>query len=301
MNKTWVKLGVMATLLSSSLILVGCGGEPEPNEFEIQLEKNIAAVPARSKEAAQMVEASRGEQVLDEEGNPVGEAEGSLNPGMNREIELSILTTEQLKELSPLEQVDIYLNGVLRDEYYVAANLLYGEEFVKLEKERFKTALMTPLETEYEEEVAGRVVDRIVLNSGMNDPDVAHHYVDDVITHLNRTYIRANIKEDFQTRMVIDGATYPLRVRSNLNSIKNNETEFVTLETDSDFDRTEKDLKVLNDYYKDSFLSALDTAEYSTSESSQTLGGFEQNEDGVWVASDMLRLADALLALTYSQ
>lgn len=292
---------VLPFLLATSLLLVACGGEPDKNEFELQLEENIAAVPERDPVAYQLVDDSRGELLLDEfgepkvdsEGNPTNQRVGTLSKGIDRELQLSILTAEQLKELPTIDQVDIYLNGILRDEFYVAANLLYGEDGVKEQKEAFKKALMSPLKSE-----EGRIVDRIAIRSSMKNPNVAHHFVDDIILHLNRVYIEPAIIEDFGNRIVVSGETMPLSLLSGLSSIHSNAHEFVSLES-KEYQRTEEDLKKLTDYYVESFVSALEDSKHLPNQYKETLGGFKEADNGLWYPADMERLASTVIELAY--
>lgn len=304
MNKTLRTAGLLTVLFSSALILTACGDkEPEKTPAQIQFEQNVASSPSRSEEIMALITQSRGtpvvdtlgNPVVDKEGNPTGQMEGTLSKGMEREVTLSAMTKEQLLELEITDHIDIYLNGVLRDEFHVAANVLYGEDVVNAQKQAFKEALLSPSG----DERGGSIADLIALKSTMRDPNVAKQHVDTVIQHLNRFYIQPTIAEDFGKRIVITGETYPIQLINGLNSIAGNATEFVELESDSDYKRTENDMKNLNKYYGESFVSALESAEIFTSPYKETLGGFEQKEDGLWYPSDMNRLAQTLITLAY--
>lgn len=304
MNKTLRIAGLLTALLGSTLVLTACGEkEPEKSPVQIQFENNVADAPSRSEETMALITQSRGtpvvdtlgNPVVDSEGNPTGQMEGTLSKGIEREVALSAMTKEQLLELEVVDHIDIYLNGVLRDEFHVAANILYGEDVVVAQKQAFKEALQSPTE----DEQGGNIVDLVALKSSMRDPNVAKHHVDAVIQHFNRFYIQPTVAEDFGKRIVITGETYPIQLINGLNSIAGNAPEFVKLESESEYKRTENDMKNLNKYYTESFLSALESAKIFTSPYKETLGGFEQREDGLWYPSDMKRLAQTLVTLAY--
>lgn len=295
MNKTRNQLGLLTLLVGSSLFLASCGEkEPEPTPQEIQFQANIASLPERDETVTALIQGAIGEAVLDKEGNETGVYEDTLSGGFNRQVALSALSQEQLMEKDKMEQIEIYLNGVLREELYVPANILYGTETVQAQKEAFKASLMKPLS-----EGEGHIVDALALDSMMKNPDVAHHHVDAVITHLNRVYVKPVIKEDLKSRVVIDGKAYGLELKDTLNSIEKNASEFVELESTSDYRRTDEDKRKLTEYFQESFPDALEIATYKANPSTETLGGFEQNDQGLWLPSDMDRLAYALLHLSY--
>lgn len=304
MNHIIKRAGLYTALMGSTLLLVGCGEkEPEKSPVQIQLEQNVANAPSRSEKVTELITLSRGTPVVDTLGNPVvdengeptGQMEGTLSKGMDREVQLSAMTKEQLMDLEVSDHIDIYLNGVLRDEFHVAANILYGEDVVAAQKKAFKEAMLSPSE----DERGGKIIDQIALKSAMRDPNVANQHVDTIIEHLNRFYFEPAIKEDFGERIVVTGKTYPVQLMAGLNSIAGNASEFVKLESSSDYQRTENDLKNLNKYYTESFVSALESAEIFSYPYDETLGGFERKEDGLWYPSDMKRLAETLLTLAY--
>lgn len=296
-------VGVLAFLMASTLILTACGDkEPEKTEMEIQYEQNVAQSPERSKEVMDLIEMSRGTLVVDtfgepvkgEDGEPTGEVEGTFSEGIQKEFGLSVFAKEDLAKLEKTEQIDIYINGIIRDEFHIAANVLYGEEAVVAQKAAFKEALLSPME-----EGEGRIVDVIGIESSMRDANVANHHVDDIIKHLNRFYILPEIGEDFDTRLVIKGTTYPVNLKNGLNSLATNAREFVKLESESDWELTDKDKETLNIYYREGFKSALESSTFGNHAYTETLGGFELKEDGLWYPSDMNRFADSLIRLAY--
>lgn len=296
MTKQWAKPTLLTLVLFSTLVLSGCKEEePEPNPYQVQYEANVKLTPDRSSEVLEMIQESRGTMEMDANGNETGVILGSLSIGADREVEWSVLSKEGLTELDKINQIDIYLNGILRDEYTVPAHVLFGKEKVAEHKAAFKDALLT-LE---EDETKGRIVDSIVMDSTMRDPDVAHHFVDDVITHLNRVYVRPAIQEDFENRVVIRGDTFPLLLKNTLNSVEANALEFVSLKSTNRHNRSDDDAEKLNAHYRDSFVTALEKSALKNSASNETLGGFEQDSDGHWVPSDIHRLSKALLRLAY--
>lgn len=296
MTNQWTKRSLLSVVLISAALLGGCGeDEPEINPLQVQYEENVAKAPDRSEPVMEMITESRGQPELDPNGNETGVIIGSYSKGADREIELSVMSRDQLKELDKLSQIDIYLNGILRDEFHVAAHVLYGSEQVEKQQNAFKEALLTPEEGEGR----GRIVDNIVMETMMEDPDVAHHFVDDVITHLNRLYINPVIAEDFEDKVVISGDTYPLTIIETFNALEHNAPEFIELDSLSRYDRTESDINKLNAHYKESFVTALEKSVTKNSGSSDILGGFIENEEGLWVPSDMNRLAKSLIYLAY--
>lgn len=296
MRKQWSKTGLLCVMVLGSLMLSACKEEEaEPNPYEVQYQENLANAPERSEEVLAMIEMARGEKEVDSQGQETGVTLLSLSPGIEREVELSVLNKEQLKELDKTEQIDIFLNGILRDEYHVAAHTLYGKDEVA----KYKSALKEALLQEQEDPDYGRIVDNIVTDSPMEDPDVARHFVDDVITHLNKAYIQPVVIEDFEDKVVIVGHTYPMLMKAILSSVTTNAPEFVELESTNEFQRTDKDREKLNAYYKDSFVNALRSADRSNAEANETIGGFTKNADGLWVPSDMTRLSSALIRLVY--
>lgn len=301
MKKNWI-IGMSAMVLLT--MATGCAKEaPEPTQQEIQLSQNMKDLPKLPKETLKLIDESRGELEVDENGEIPEEATivGSYSPGKEMVTALSSMSKEQLMEQEKLVQINIFINGIIRDEFQVAANTLYGKEKVAQYKKEFKDMLLSKEKNaEFEDAPENRIIDRIGLQSAMNDTDVAHHYVDDIIQQMNRTYIQTGIENDFKEKVTITGSTYGVNLMSDLQLMVDSSTEFVKLIGNYEAEYTDKDIATLNKYYNELFLDNLlkSTIDIENANSG-VLGGFVKDEEGLWIPSDMSRLTGNILNLVY--
>jgi len=288
------KLLILSALMTTAFLITGCGGEEEPNELELQYQKNVSEAPERTEDVLNMIEESRGTEVTDVEGKGTGEFLGSSTKGQKEEVRLAVLNKEQLQSLDKMEQIGIYLNGILRDEYHVAANTLYGKEYVSAEKERIKEALLSEDSDGY-----GTLVDIIGERTELGYSHVAKEHVDEVIKHFNRVYLNPVIDEDFNNRVVVGAITYPLTLPESLASVKEKANEFVDVPTTKMNELSDEDFNELGNYYKESLVSALEISGYRDESYYRTLGGFEIDEDGLWKPVNLNKLLERVIQITY--
>lgn len=307
MKYTYKKVVLMSAFALIGLTLSGCGKkEVEPTPEEIQYEQNVSFAPEQSTEVKQLIEESRGtlllddegNPLLDEEGNPTGEVGGSLSPGFEKEVQYSTLTQEQLMKLDKEEQIDIFVNGVLRDEYAVAANVLYGKDEVKQLKAEILEAFLSPATKEVEKD--GMVADLLSKKSMMNDADVGRHFAEEMIQQLNRVYIETSLSKDFTEKVIVQGSVYPLEAKAEMNALAKYAHEFVEFESAEAY-RTDEQKAALNKYYRDSYLDALKGAKTNSSAQTLELSGFEKDANGTWVPSDMNRFTLSLIELVFNR
>lgn len=295
------------TLLSSVFLLAACGEEEVDEEAEYRAQvyqENVQNAPEINEDTEEMIIESRG-QVIDEEEEEDEEGEvqlievrNSFSPGEETREYLSSLTREELLELDEMSHISIFINGVIRDEYTVAAHTLYGSEAVESYKEEFRNALIT--ETGEEDETT--YVDRLSLRTQLDDGDVARHHVDTIIDQLNRVYINVVPGSDFGSRIVPRGQVYPILLNQQLQALNDAAFEFVGVEGVRNRNRlSEEEIQSLNQYYTDSFGEALVASEISLENANENeLGGFIQNEEGVWEPAQMGLLGWNILRLVYN-
>lgn len=301
MKHKWI-LGMSAMMILT--LATGCAKEaPEPTQQEIQLEQNVKNAPKPSKETLKLIDESRGKLEVDENGevSEEGVIVGSYSPGKKMVTTLSSLSKKQLMSQEKLVQINIFVNGIIRDEYQVAANTLYGKEKVTKYKKEFKEMLLSKeRDDEFVDAPETRIVDRIGLKSAMNDADVAHYYVNDIIQQMNRTYIQTGIENDFKEKVTITGSTFGVNLMNDLQLMVDSSAEFVKLTGAYEAEYTDEDISILNKYYNELFLDNLVKSSIDTENAnSGVLGGFEKDEEGLWVPSDMGRLAGNILNLIY--
>lgn len=303
MKKSW-KMGLV--LLSSVFILSACGEEkvdPALAERQSIYDQNVAAAPVVSEEVQALIDQSYGRLPTPEEVDPnLPEGEtpkpiGTLNPGENMVATLSAYTREELLATSPAIQINIYLNGIIRDEYRVAAQTLYGAENVAKHKEAFKQGLLSDLPDSLE---GHKVVDVMGTKTKLEDGEVARHHVDEVIRQLNRVYLSVEVNDNFGDKVTVNASTYGINFQTQAANVRKQAHNFITVpETFYAYKLEEQQRTELNGYYRDTFADALVNADLQEAPKTVTLAGFEKNEEGNWVPSQMERLAQYLVEAVY--
>lgn len=295
-------------MVSAMTLMTACGGEektPEQLEREAILTENLERAPKIDKEVKALITESYGTPVeLTEEdiaeyeaaGEELPVPENSLSPGEDMAMSLASYSKEELMKQKPAVQINIFVNGVIRDEYSAAATTLYGAENVQNFKKQFKKALLA--NTGEEEETT--YVDRLGTDTAIQDGEVAKHYVDDVIKYMNRTYVDVTIGKDFGDRVTVDGSTFGIQLDAKMDEIDDATNKFLNVpDYDKRYGLSEEQLKQLNDYHKETFPGSLATAMISDADATNEIGGFEINEEGLWVPSNMESFAYEFMYLVY--
>ena len=301
------KLWNAVLLCSCTLLLSACGTEKEvaPTAQEQQYAANVKNTPKISTDVSALIKESIGEPTEEqwaqakataaETGEEVKYPQplGTFNPGEAYASYYGSMTQKELLAQDKLVQINIFINGVVRDEYAVAANTLYGPETVKTFKAQLREAMLVQTgetgETTY--------VDRIGTNSPLNNGEVVNAYVDDVITYFNKSYIQTELNSNFGDKLTVTGKAYGLDMYLKMNELYNQSSNFVVIK--SVYTPTEEEKAALTQFYKDSFLSMLEQVDYEAVPRTGDLGGFEKTESGTWIPVSMEKLAAALLLLVY--
>lgn len=296
---------LLMTLLSSTLILSACGDEG-PSEDEIArqtiYDTNVSNTPELTEEEQIMITESRGVVIGQEtgEGEEVIEVRNSFSPGESAVNQLAALTREELLELDATTHMEIFINGVIRDEYTVAAHTLYGAEEVDEFKQAFREGLLT--EASYNDsDDQIKYIDRIGLRTDLKDNDVANHHVDTIINQLNRIFVRVQQDSNFGSRITVKGQVYPIELREKLQEVNDAAFEFVGVNSNGVRSRlSEDEQEILNAYYVDTFADALLESPISEEGSfTSEIGGFERREDGTWAPAQMPLFSWNLIRLVY--
>lgn len=296
------------TILSSSLLLVGCGG-PTDEELARQeiFETNVANAPEWTDEIESMIHESRGVVIAEEEGEDekeIIEVRNSFSPGDEVVKGLSSYTREELLQLDSTSHMEIFINGVIRDEYSVAAHTLYGAEEVQAFKESFREALLKeypPQQNGAEIPDGTRYIDLIGLKTAIQDHDVARHHVDVIINQLNRIFVKIVPLSDFGDKVVVEGVVYPIELRQQLQEVEDATFEFTGIKPEKYRNRmTDDQIMTLNEYHIETFGNALLQSPISETRQVQSeIGGFTQREDGTWVPAKMELFSWNLVSLIY--
>lgn len=307
MRRKYGKIGLL--LFASGVLLAGCGEKVDPEVARRQeiYEQNTAAVADISEENIALIEQSYGRLPTPDEVDPnLPEGTqpapiGTLNPGEEMVTTLSSYTREELLAVTPQIQINVFLNGVLRDEYRVAAHTLYGKENVAQFKQAFKDALLKDMPVA-EDEKPYKVADTMGLNTELEDGDVARHHVDEIVKQLNRVYLMVEVNDNFGDKVTVNASSYGIDFRTQAANMRAQAHNFVSIpEGRYAFEMTDAERAELNSYYKDTFGDALANASMREEPKTVTLAGFEKNADGNWVPSQMERLAEYLLQAAYLQ
>lgn len=294
-------------VLSACMALVGCSKEPDAETLARQEVRavNIENAPKLTKEQQHMITESRG-IIVSEEKNEEEEVivtRNSFSPGEETVDILASMTREELLGLDAISHMEIFINGVIRDEYTVAAHTLYGEDTVKQFKREFKEGLLTkyPSLEEDERDPNMTYVDLIGVNTDLNDENVARDHTDVIISQLNRIFVKIIPQSDFGNRMTVQGTVYPVLLRNQLTEVVQASYGFTGIDgTTHDYKRTDAQRATLNTYYKETFPNALLKAPISEESSLTTnLGGFQQRDDGTWAPAKMPLFSWNLIGLIY--
>lgn len=296
------------TLLSSSLLFAACGG-PSEEELARQdvFETNVANAPAWTDEQKNMIIESRGVVIGEEENEEeeMVEIRNSYSPGENVVDTLAAMTREELLALDSTAHMEIFINGVIRDEYTVAAHTLYGADRIAQFKKKFSESLtITHPEAGIENSEipeGATYVDMIGLKTDINDSDVARHHVDVITSQLNRIFVKILPHSNFGDRVLVKGQVYPIELKQQLLEVNEAAFEFTGITPEKYRNRmTDTELKKLNEYYNSTFANALIEAPISESKIVESeIGGFEQKEDGTWEPAQMEIFAWNLIKLIY--
>lgn len=297
---------ILLGVLSSTVLLTGCS-KPTEEELARQetYEENVKAAPEWTDEEEEMINESRG-VVIDEEKNEddeVVEVINSFSPGEDAVHNLASLTKEELLKLDDLSLMEIFINGVIRDEYKVAAYTLYGDEMHDL-KEEFKKSLLAEMpkdKNDDEDAPPYTYADKVGLESAIQDDSVVRNHVDELTKQLNRVYVKIVPKSNFGSKVTLKGEVYPIELGKQLERIENDTFEYTGVNPSKNRSlMNEKDLKILHDYYDEIFVNAMTETEISVENSSEAeIGGFVKREDGTWVPAQMSIFALNVVKLVY--
>lgn len=299
-----MKYTTLMMALTGVVLLTGCDKGPSDEEVMRQevYETNVQNAPELSDEAQVMIQESRGVVIREEtdENEQVREVRNSFSPGAETVEYLSSLTKEELLEMDAAVHLEIFINGVIRDEYTVAAHTLYGAERIQSYKEAFREGLLSNVPVEEGEEPM-TYVDRIGQNTEIRDTNVARHHVDVIINQLNRIFVQVNQQSDFGSRVTVSGQVYPVRLREKLSEVNDAAFEFIGVHGERYRSRmSEEELDALNSYYRDTFNEALLQSPISEEDFwSAEIGGFQKLEDGTWEPAQMPQFAWNLIRLVY--
>lgn len=298
-----MKTKVLALLAVSGMLLMGCSSD-KPTEEEIIKqeikETNEANAPEWTQSQKKMIEESRGEVVV----NEIGEGEDKIleynshSPGSGAVDYLSSLTRDELLKLDDVAKLEILINGVIRDEYTVAAHTMYGKDEVESIKKQFKDGLLDVIQPEDEGADEYTYVDVITMRSAINDRDVARHHVDEIIDNLNRVYIKLIPKSNFGTKVSLNGEVYPIVLLNQLELLSIDAYQFTGIDASDRLSEDER--KILNEYYNDSFVEALVESNISSEDTwSYSVGGFTKREDDTWIPAQYNIFARNIVRLVY--
>lgn len=307
-----MKRFLILTTIVSSLFLTACGSK-EPTEEELARQaiytENVESAPKLTDEQQAMIVESRGIVIEEEEGEDeeIIQVYNSFSPGDDVVFTLASMTKEELLELDPISHMEIFINGVIRDEYTVAAHTLYGEDKVNQFKKDFEKGLLVNLPDKTREgsdskyESGTKFVDLIGINTDIRDHQVARHHTDVIISQLNRIFVQIIPDSNFGDRITVSGQVYPIMLENQLAQVNNAAYEFVGVNGNRQRNMMdEKDIATLNKYYIDTFPNALIEAQLSQeSPYVSEIGGFEQQEDGTWEPAQMHIFAWNLISLVY--
>lgn len=298
-----MKKRILPIIIISAFIFSGCSSnKPTDEELARQeiMETNIAQSPEWSEGQKKMIEESRGLVVV----NEVGEGDekvveyNSFSPGPEAVDYLSSLTKEELLELDDVSKLEILINGIIRDEYTVAAHTMYGKSEVERIKKEFKDGLLDMIDPQDEGEEEFAYVDIITMRSKMNDRNVARHHVDAIIENLNRVYIRLIPKSNFGSKVSLMGEVYPVVLTDQLNRLEDEGYQFTGIEITKN--TSDEEREQLNEYYNSLFQEALEEANISEEETwTFNVGGFEKREDGTWIPSQANIFSQNIVRLVY--
>lgn len=287
--------------------MTGCSSKPTEQEIAQQetYEANVSNAPEWTSQQKTFIEESRG-VVIDEETNEEDEVVPILNsfsPGEEAVYKLASLTQEELLALDDLAKMEIFINGVIRDEYTVAAHTLYGESKVESFKKEFKDALMSDYDSRSWDEDRKKIknIDVLGYYSIIGDGDVMRHHIDDIIAHLNRVYIKLIPKSDFSDRVSLRGQVYPVGLNRQLEALQDDAYEFTGVDAtqNSNF-LDDDDYKILNEYYREMLPGALRASNLSEEEEFVSdIGGFVKSEEGTWEPAIMEIFARNMVNLVF--
>lgn len=304
-----MKKAMMATMLSTALLLAACGGPSEEELARQEIyETNVSKVPEWTEEQKDMINESRGIVIGEEENEEeeVVQIRNSYSPGEGVVETLSSMTKEELLELDSTAHMEIFINGVIRDEYVVAANTLYGPERIQQYKEAFKKGLLEehPLAGDTDESQYPKgttYVDLIGEFTEIKDHDVARHHVDTIVGQLNRIFVKIIPLSNFGNRVVVKGQVYPVELTNQLRQVNEAAFEFTGITPERNRHRmTDEEVKTLNEFYVSTFGNALIQAPISETRTVESeIGGFIIQEDGTWEPAQMEIFAWNLIRLIY--
>lgn len=298
-----MKRKIITLFALSSLMLTGCSSD-KPTEEEVYrqevMETNMANVPEWTDSQKGMIVESRGEVVINEigEGEDVKKEYNSFSPGAEMVDYLASLTKEELLELDDVAKLEILINGVIRDEYTVAAHTLYGKEEVAEIKKGFRDGLLDMIEATDEGEDDFTYVDVITMRSMVKDRNVARHHVDEIIENLNRVYIKLIPSSNFGTKVSLRGEVFPIVLLNQLERLYEDAYQFTGITASQSNTKEEKD--ILNEYYNDSFVEALVESNISREDTfNYSVGGFTKRDDGTWIPAQYNIFARNIVRLAY--
>lgn len=296
-NKKYKVKKILSIVLLCSMLLTGCKKEPEgPSKEEIQYEKNIKNAPKLSEEVASTIERSYGTALTKEQEEeikattPTGvephlAPENTLNPGKEVAIALGSMTREELLNLDREAQLTIFVNGIIRDEYSIAAHTLYGPEKIKEYKAAFKKSLMREIETDTYEKTTEIEVDTLLKNLGLSKNKVFSRNIDIIIASLNAVYVLPKIESDFKDMVTVKGHAKGLQLGESLRSMKEEAINFVSFSEGESYEQTDEQIKALNVVYDAAIEEVIKNTKLSTYEKSAPLGGFIKEGD-VWIPAE---------------
>ena len=300
MKKGMKLAGILSLLAVTALMTTGCEKkETGPSPQEIQYEKNVAITPEITKKTGELIEKSYGTPLTEEEidqiksETPDGEEpdlhpNDSVSPGKEMAVSLSILPKKELQKLDKETKLSIFINGIIRDEYRVAANVLYGPDKVKAYKDQFKKALLKEVVVDEYTKEKSTVIDSHLEIVGVKSKSFFSKNIDLLINHLNSVYVKPVIQTDLETKLTVDGLTKKLKFSDAVSGLNQDAENFVSFDLSNSFgDLNKENQEEMDGFYKSSFDITLKNAPLdASSESTGVLGGFTQGEDGNWEPVD---------------
>lgn len=295
-------------LVTTTLLLTACSSSELSEEELVRqqtYETNVSNSPEWTAEQKAFIEESRG-IVIDEETNEEDEIVPILNsfsPGEDSVDTLASLTKEELLELDDISKMEIFINGVIRDEYIVAAHTLYGADKVQAFKNEFKDALLEEYD-HYdfrEEDEKIKNIDVLGYYGRINDGNVVRNHADAVIAHLNRVYIKLIPKGNYGSNVSLEGQVYPIELNKQLDSLRSDAIEFTGIDAERNRHRLgEGEIERLNEYYIEMFNGALSASTLSIeNENYGDIGGFSESEEGTWEPAQMSIFSRNIISLVY--
>lgn len=302
MNKNKLIIGLLVGVALFGV--TGCKKEKKgATPQEIQYAKNIKNVPKISKQTQKYIDKSYGTPLTKEEKANIkaNTAEGqkadysplnSKSPGKNVPVQFATLSKKQLMKLSTEVQLTIFINGVIRDEYRVAANTLYGPEKVLAMKAKFKEALMKEAPKEEYNVQYSTMVDKLLGKLPLSSNKLFSSKIDEFISSLNMVYIQPTIGTDLGKKATINGNSKILKFVDTMAKMHADAENFVPFDLRTQYTAlSDEEKQQIEEFYEQTYSVAVTDGKLATSDTTKVLGGFAVTEEGVWEPVDWNKFA----------